>query len=107
MADRFDVVDPATATARICAGRCTTCIYRRRTLLALRPGRLAQLTRDAIAAESHIVCHETVGTDAPAVCAGYARLPRAADRSLVLRLVATGDLIPELVTPPDPRGPYA
>ncbi|MFJ9907943.1 hypothetical protein ACIRVK_34565 [Streptomyces sp. NPDC101152] len=47
---------------------------------------MAEMVADAIAQEGHIVCHATLGTDAPAICAGFAahRTGRAA--SLALRL---------------------
>jgi hypothetical protein len=72
----------------------------------LAPGRLAQMTRDAIKAESHVVCHETTSTPAPAICAGYARLPLARARCLALRVVRAGVAVLELITPTtsgDPR----
>ncbi|MFJ6730017.1 hypothetical protein ACIQPQ_34470 [Streptomyces sp. NPDC091281] len=54
----------------------------------------------AIDAEGHIVCHNTIGTPAPAICAGYARHPVGATRSLALRLVRSGVVALGLVIPP-------
>ncbi|MEC3995048.1 hypothetical protein VSR01_16505 [Actinacidiphila sp. DG2A-62] len=66
-------------------------------------GRLAELLGAAIDAEGHIVCHSTLDTPAPAICAGYAAHPRGAARSLALRCVRLGLARLHLVTPP-PKG---
>ncbi|WP_314250869.1 hypothetical protein [Streptomyces sp. DSM 40907] len=86
------VADPETRTVRICAERCPTCIFRRGNLMHLAPGRLARLTAQAIADEGHIVCHDTLGTGAGSICAGYATHPEGRKRSLALRLVRAGAL---------------
>ncbi|MBK3624329.1 hypothetical protein JHN59_05635 [Streptomyces sp. MBT49] len=96
---RDDVADPATWTVRVCTEKCTTCIFRPGNLMDLTPGRLAQMIRDAIANEGHIVCHSTLGTDASAICAGYAAHPRGRAASLALRLVRAGVLTIQPVTP--------
>ncbi|MFJ3630774.1 hypothetical protein [Streptomyces sp. NPDC090112] len=93
MAEDVDpVADPETRTVRICRDRCPTCIFRPGNLMHLEPGRLAKLTAHAIASEGHIVCHDTLGTGAGAICAGYAAHPQGAERSLALRLVRAGAL---------------
>lgn len=86
------VADPETRTVRICADRCTTCIFRPGNLMHLAPGRLARLLAQAIAQEGHIVCHDTLGTGAGSICAGYASHPEGQKRSLALRLVRAGAL---------------
>ncbi|MDX3130617.1 hypothetical protein PV367_12615 [Streptomyces europaeiscabiei] len=81
---RHDVADPATWSVRICAGRCGTCIFRPGNLMRLEEGRVAEMI--AIAEEGHIVCHATLGTDAPAICAGFAAHRNGSAASLALRL---------------------
>lgn len=83
---------------RLCATRCDTCIYRPGNLMRLSPGRVAQMTRDALANEGHIVCHSTLDEPLAAICRGFADHPRA-QRSLALRIgTALGML--RLVDPP-------
>jgi hypothetical protein len=98
------VADWHTRTVRQCADLCGTCIYRPGNLAHLKPGRVQELTRSAIAAEGHVVCHDTIGTPAPAICAGFARHPLGATRSLALRLVHAGVAVLQLVTPPSKKG---
>ncbi|GAA2522005.1 hypothetical protein GCM10010276_86040 [Streptomyces longisporus] len=83
---RHDVADPVTWSVRICAGRCGTCIFRPGNLMRLEEGRVAEMVANAIAQEGHIVCHATLGTDAPAICAGFAAHRNGRAASLALRL---------------------
>ncbi|MFD1656978.1 hypothetical protein ACFSL4_01690 [Streptomyces caeni] len=99
-----DVADRPTGVVRQCATLCDTCIYRPGNLAHLAPGRVQEMTRAAIAAEGHVVCHATIGTAAPAICAGYARHPSGAARSLALRLVRAGAAVLQLITPPGKAG---
>ncbi|MXM62185.1 hypothetical protein GR925_01640 [Streptomyces sp. HUCO-GS316] len=89
---RHDVADPATWSVRICAGRCDTCIFRPGNLMRLEPGRVADLIAQAIAEEGHVVCHSTLGTSAPAICAGFEAHQRGSAASLALRLARAGVL---------------
>lgn len=100
---RHDVADPATATVRICAARCGTCIFRPGNLMLLEPGRVQQMVRDAISSEGHIVCHSTLDTEAPAICAGFAAHPQGSRASLALRFVAAKVLRATLVDAPSSR----
>ncbi len=93
------VVDP-DGTLRVCADLCPTCIYRPGNLMNLEPGRVRQMTQDAIANEGHVVCHSTLGTPAPAICAGFERHPQGGIRSLALRFAAAGRLRIVRITPP-------
>lgn len=103
---RHDVADPATATVRIGDARSGTCIFRPGNLMRLKPGRVQQMVRDAIASEGHIVCHSTLGTEAPAICAGFAVHPHGSRASLALRLVAAKVLRATLVDAPStPKTP--
>ncbi|MFJ8348970.1 hypothetical protein ACIQ9J_21940 [Streptomyces sp. NPDC094153] len=63
-------------------------------------GRIQEITRAAIATEGHVVCHATIDTPAPAICAGFARHPVGAARSLALRMVRASAVVLQLVTPP-------
>lgn len=83
---RHDVADRATWSVGICAGRCGTCIFRPGNLMCLEEGRVAQMIANAVAEEGHIVCHATLGTDAPAICAGFAAHRNGSTASLALRL---------------------
>jgi hypothetical protein len=87
---RHDVADPETWSVRVCAERCPTCIFRPGNLMRLEPRRVAGMIASAIADEGHIVCHATLGTSAPAICAGFAAHPRGSAASLALRLVRAG-----------------
>ncbi|MFG2022282.1 hypothetical protein [Streptomyces sp. NPDC048825] len=49
-------------------------------------GRVAGMIARAIAEEGHIVCHDTLGTSEPAICAGFAAHRRGSAASLALRL---------------------
>lgn len=94
------VADPATGRVRQCADLCATCIYHPGNRAHLRRGRVKQMTEEALATEGHIVCHSTLYTAAPAICAGFARHPLAATRSLALRVVRSGAATLHLITPP-------
>lgn len=101
MADeRYPVADPVTGTVRQCAAKCATCIFRPGIPARFAPGRIRSMIRDAIAGEGHIVCHATLDTVAPAICAGYAEHPQAAERSFALRAVRSGAVRLQLVNPP-------
>ncbi|WP_329318029.1 hypothetical protein [Streptomyces sp. NBC_01262] len=89
---RHDVADPATWSVRICARRCGTCIFRPGNLMRLEEGRVAEMIANAIAEEGHIVGHATLGTEAPAICAGFAAHRNGSAASLALRLARTGVL---------------
>ncbi|MET9353584.1 hypothetical protein ABZY14_11365 [Streptomyces sp. NPDC006617] len=89
---RDDVADPATWSVRVCAHRCSTCIFRSGNLMHLEPGRVAGMVKKAVANEGHIVCHKTLGTDTPAICEGFANHPRGRVASLALRLARAGVL---------------
>lgn len=93
-------------TVHVLADRCSTCVFRPGNLMSLQPGRLAQLARDNIAADSALTCHQTLpyATDydaPPAVCRGF--YDAYADQTLPLRLARAMDLITidPLPTPKD------
>ncbi|MEV7264664.1 hypothetical protein AB0N38_14040 [Micromonospora aurantiaca] len=72
-----DVSDPPTMRPRLLAEMCGTCVFRPGNLMHLRPGRLAELVRDALTRDSFIVCHSTLPGMAPdgytpAICRGFA-----------------------------------
>lgn len=94
------VADEVTGVLRICADLCPTCIYRPGNLMDLDPGRVQEMTRSAIADEGHVVCHSTLGTPAPAICAGFERHPQGGARSLALRFAAARLLRVVRITPP-------
>ncbi|MEV0444977.1 hypothetical protein AB0I84_31480 [Streptomyces spectabilis] len=100
---RHDVADPQTWTVRVCSDRCGTCIFRPGNLMALERGRVAAMLKTALAEEGHIVCHKTLGTDAPAICSGFATHPQGRTASLALRLAQAGVLRIAPVQP-DRRG---
>jgi hypothetical protein len=60
---------------RLCAEKCSTCIFRPGNLMHLQPGRVRQMVRDTLAAGSYITCHATLpyadtGSE-PAICRGF------------------------------------
>ena len=95
------MADQAAAVVRVCADLCGTCIYRPGNMT---PVTVQEMTRSAIENEGHVVCHSTLGTPAPAICAGYARHPVGGDRSLALRFARAGLLKIVKVTPPGKEG---
>lgn len=54
----------------VCVRKCATCIYRPGNLMHLEPGRKDAMEAEAVANESVIPCHKTLG-DTPAICRGY------------------------------------
>lgn len=91
--------NPLTGEVRICAGLCTTCIFRPGNLMNLKPGRVTGMVKGALADEGHITCHQTLGTPEPAMCAGYYQLPAAKARSMFLRLLHAGIGVIKWITP--------
>lgn len=51
--------------------QCATCIFRPGNLMSLRRGTVKKLATAAVADNSAIVCHETLGTSANAICRGF------------------------------------
>lgn len=96
---RHDVADPSTWSVRVCEHRCATCIFRPGNLMHLTPGRVASMVKKAVSNEGHIVCHKTLGTETPAICAGFAAHPAGRAASLALRLARAGVLRIVLVRP--------
>jgi hypothetical protein len=93
-----DVADPATGRVRLCAHRCATCVFRPDSAGWLMPGRVAAMVAAARAREGHITCHHTLGTDAPAICRGYADGPDKG-ASLALRLARALNTLHEVIPP--------
>lgn len=89
---RHDVADPETWSVRICLERCTTCIFRPGNPMGLEEGRVKGMVDQAVADRGHIVCHATLGTDSPAICAGFEVHPVGRVHSLALRLARAGVL---------------
>ena len=54
----------------VLAERCATCIFRPGNLMHLRPGQVKGMVDGAIAAQSCIPCHATLGPT-PAICRGF------------------------------------
>ncbi|MFF7966733.1 hypothetical protein ACFZC3_15375 [Streptomyces sp. NPDC007903] len=94
------VADRETGTVRQCDDLCDTCIFRPGNLMHLAPGRVHQLVQAAVENEGDIVCHATLDTPEPAICAGFARHPLGAARSLALRMIRVGAATLQLITPP-------
>jgi hypothetical protein len=53
----------------VMAKQCSTCIYRRDSLTPRK--RVKQMQTQAIAEQTAIVCHHTIGTRSNAVCRGF------------------------------------
>lgn len=74
----------------VMADKCPTCIFHPGNRMHLEKGRVQQMVRDSVAAESHITCHDTLlyGHQSrlrPAVCRGYYDHPQGHERSIALR----------------------
>lgn len=91
--------NPLTGEVRVCDSLCSTCVFRPGNLMNLDPGRVAGMVRDAVADEGHIICHQTLGTQEPAMCAGFYRHPIGNARSLFLRFVRAGIGVITWITP--------
>jgi hypothetical protein len=68
---------------RVCAGMCSTCVFRPGNPMHLRPGRVQQMVRDSIRDDSFIPCHKTLDGQ-QAVCRGF--FDAYGDRTLGCRL---------------------
>jgi hypothetical protein len=55
---------------RVMAEQCSTCIFRPGNLMNLNPGRVKDMTDSTDAADGNVTCHQTLGTDAGALCRG-------------------------------------
>ena len=55
----------------VCQKMCKTCIFRAGNLMQLETGRVDGMVADAVANESAIICHSTLGGDENAVCRGF------------------------------------
>ena len=53
------------------AEMCSTCVFRPGNLMSLQPGRVRDMVNEARRHDSAIVCHQTLGTGANAVCRGF------------------------------------
>lgn len=49
---------------------CSTCIFRPGNLMRLNPGRLKDMTDSTDAADTNVVCHQTLGQPVGALCHG-------------------------------------
>lgn len=78
------------AGLRVCAGMCSTCIFRPGNLMDLQPGRVRGMVRDSLAADSFITCHKTLDGER-AVCRGF--YDRHKRNTLGLRLGAVMGVI--------------
>lgn len=60
---------------RLVSEKCPTCIFRPGNPMHLRPGRVQQMVRDSLRADSFITCHSTLPgvqqQTQPAVCRGF------------------------------------
>lgn len=74
---RISVGDPDLMKSRLLTEQCQTCIFRPGNPMRLAPGRLRSMTRQAIAEQGFVVCHETLPAARPpagikpAICRGF------------------------------------
>lgn len=94
--------DPTAGTVAVMAGRCATCVFRPGNLMRLAPGRLAEIVRANVEADSALACHETTYGQAPreAVCRGF----YDAHPTLPLRLAAALGMVVEVDPALSPTG---
>lgn len=70
--DREDQpIDPVTAKVRVNSERCKSCIFWTDGRSAVSPEKAREVIDRNLQADAVLTCHATIGTDAPAVCAGY------------------------------------
>lgn len=74
----------------VCVRKCETCIYRPGNLMHLEPGRKDAMEAEAVANESVIPCHKTLG-DTPAICRGFWDTQRR--NVMGLRLAVAMDIV--------------
>jgi hypothetical protein len=77
----------------VCAHKCATCIYRPGNLMFLEEGRKDRMEAEAVANESVIPCHKTLGPGA-AICRGYWDTQRG--NIFALRLAQATGIVREL-----------
>lgn len=87
---------------RVCAEKCSTCIFRPGNLMQLRPGRVRQMVQEALNGGGFITCHSTLpstgGRGREAVCRGF--FDSYGGQSNLLRIFGRlGGF--DMVTPPD------
>jgi hypothetical protein len=75
--EHLGVGDPETFKLRILRKMCSTCIMRPvGERIALSNARISEFVREAVRADSYVVCHSTLpvaGSDVqPAICRGFA-----------------------------------
>ena len=75
---QHDITDPVSHKPRLLAAMCANCVMRspRDGQIKVGAARIAELIRDARAADSFIVCHATIYTgdeasEQPAACRGF------------------------------------
>lgn len=100
----ISVADTATGRTRRLARQCQTCVFKPGNLMHLEPGRLKDLVAQALAAQSYVVCHETlpgVAPDgvAPAVCRGFADAYSTNALRIIERLWGFVDVDPPQTSP--------
>ena len=82
----------------VLAQECPTCVFRPGNLMGLRAGRLRGMVDEAIADNSTIVCHATLGRGVDnACCRGF--YDRYADESLALRAARILGVVEEVPVP--------
>jgi hypothetical protein len=87
---RQDPNDHENRVLRLCARKCSTCIFRPGNKMGLRPGRVTSMVQASLDGQGEIVCHNTLtyaGTGIPeSICHGYWQLPTAPYRAMSMRL---------------------
>jgi hypothetical protein len=58
------------AGVHVMAERCASCIFRPGNLMHLRAGRMADLTQQTDAADTNVICRQTLDRPVGAFCAG-------------------------------------
>jgi hypothetical protein len=64
-------IDRATGKVRVCSERCKSCIFWADGRSAVAPEQAREVIEANLKADATLTCHSTLGTDAPAVCAGF------------------------------------
>jgi len=98
------VADPVTRTVRLLSRLCDTCVIYADDRMHLGERR-TEFIDGARAAGSFVICHDTLGTDTPAICRGFWNRHRSG--SAACRIAEGFNLVVEIDPPKEGALPHA
>jgi len=104
---RLSVGDPVLRKSRLLSRQCETCIFRPGNRMRLEPGRLREIVDQAVAADSYVICHDTLPYHrypqaTPAICRGFADRYDTGALQLMRRLWGFAEVDPPGQADPTP-----